>query len=74
MSWQQRLANQTVSARTNRRILLIVKDTPEEVIEWDDLNNEYIVFDYINLTPESEPTQTTMTEEEYNEIYNAPNP
>lgn len=53
---------------------MIVKDTPEEVIEWDDLNNEYIVFDYINLTPESEPTQTTMTEEEYNEIYNAPNP
>jgi ABC-type sulfate transport system substrate-binding protein len=74
MSWQQRLANQTVSTRTNRRILLIVKDTPEEVIEWDDLNNEYIVFDYINLDPDGEPTQTTMTEEEYNEIYNAPNP
>jgi hypothetical protein len=53
---------------------LIVKDTPEEVIEWDDLNNEYIVFDYINLDPDGEPTQTTMTEEEYNEIYNAPNP
>lgn len=45
---------------------MIVKNTPEEVIEYDDLNDCYIVYDYsIRDTETGEPTQTYLSKEEY---------
>ena len=48
---------------------MIVKDTQEEVVEYDDLNDRYIVYDYLNLDPQTnEPAQTYLTIDEWNTI------
>jgi hypothetical protein len=41
----------------------------EDVYEFDDEANVWICFDYVNLDPEGEPTQTELSIEEYNELF-----
>ena len=49
---------------------MIVKNTPEEIVEYDDLNDRYIVYDYLNIdTQTNEPTQTYLTVDEWNTIH-----
>ena len=48
---------------------MIVKNTPDEVIEYDELNDCYIVYDYLIRDVETnEPTQTYLSKEEYKNI------
>lgn len=44
---------------------MIVKNTPEEVIEYDDLNDCYIVYDYLLKDDNGDPTQTYLSKKEY---------